>query len=37
VVLFIVATIMLATAVAGFCPLYHLLGISTGGSRRHPA
>ena len=29
VVLFVVAGIMLATAVTGFCPTYTLLGIST--------
>lgn len=31
VVLFVVAAVMLVTAAAGFCPLYRLLGISTGG------
>ena len=29
VALFVVAGVMLATAAAGFCPLYVLLGIST--------
>ncbi len=30
----VLAGIMLATAVVGFCPLYALLGISTHGARR---
>ena len=35
VILFVVAGIMIATAVVGFCPTYKLLGISTDhGLRR---
>lgn len=29
VVLYVLAAVMLVTALAGFCPLYHLLGIDT--------
>jgi hypothetical protein len=32
-VLLVVAAIMVATAVVGFCPLYALLGIDTRGRR----
>lgn len=31
VVLILVAVVMVATAVVGFCPLYRLFGISTRG------
>ena len=29
VVLYVLAAVMLVTALTGFCPLYHLLGIDT--------
>jgi hypothetical protein len=35
IVLFVVAGIMLATAVSGFCPAYTLLGIATGPQGVH--
>jgi Protein of unknown function (DUF2892) len=40
IILFIVAGIMLATAVTAFCPTYTVVGISTGAataSRRPPS
>jgi hypothetical protein len=35
IILLVVAAVMLATAVVGFCPLYRLLGISTRQGRTH--
>lgn len=34
VILLVVAAIMVATALAGFCPLYRLLGLDTRGRGR---
>ncbi len=33
IVLLVVAALMAGTAAAGYCPVYHLLGIRTAGSR----
>lgn len=35
-VLYVVAAVMLATAVVGFCPLYRALGISTNHTEAAP-
>ncbi len=35
IVLLVVAAIMLVTAFTGFCPIYRLLGVSTGKVRTH--
>ena len=32
IVLLVVAAVMVATASSGYCPLYHLFGISTTGA-----
>jgi hypothetical protein len=37
ITLVVLGAVLLATAAAGFCPLYRLLRISTNGRQRHGA